>query len=205
MLRYQIQLRWKVLSAFVLVNLFIGLIFAWTVSRPTLQDLWFHRREYWLSPTLQMLLLASGLFWLNLAGACLIAHMRSWLSFSTFRLIVGLIMIATLPLLVWLIEPLPIFLQFILFRSVLVVLLTVTLWVITRQWYWGIAGLILAVSLATPLLGNLPSVVIRPLSAEWFEISEFCLGSLLLSALFGFWLVKGVTSHKTAVTQKRFS
>lgn len=198
---YQIAPRWKVLSAFVIGNLFIGLIFAWTVSRPTLHHFWFRRQEYWLSPTLQMLLLASGLFWLNLAGACLIARTRNWLSFSTFRLILGLVIIATLPLLGWLIEPLPIFMQFILSRSVVVVLLTVTLWVVTRQWYWRITGSMLAASLATPLLGSLPSIVIRPLSAEWFEISEFFLGSLLLSVLFAYWLIKADATQKTTINQ----
>lgn len=188
---YHIAPWWKAFSAFVIGDLFIGLIFAWTVSRPTLEHLWFYYPEYWVLPTLKMSLLATGLFCLNLAGACLIARTRNWVSFSTFRLVLGLVIIATLPLLVWVIEPpLSFFTQFILFRSILVVLLSVGLWVVTRKWYWGIAGSMLAVSLATPFFGNLPYAVLRSVSAKLFEISEFFLGSLLLSALFGYWLVK---------------
>jgi hypothetical protein len=187
---YQIAPKWKALSTFVIGSLLIGLLFAWTVSRPTLEHFWFRYQDYWVLPTLKMSLLATGLFCLNLAGACLIARKRNWLSFSTFRFIVGLVIIATLPLLTWMIEPLPLFMQFILFRSVLVVLVSVGLWVVTRKWYWGIASLMLVASLATPLFGNLPYAVLRSVSPKWFEISEFFVGSLLLSALFGYWLVK---------------
>jgi hypothetical protein len=198
---YQIAPKWKVLSAFVVGSLFIGLIFALAVSRPTLQYSWFHYREYWVLPTRKMSLLASSLFCLNLAGACLIARARNWLSFfSTYRLIVGLVITATLPLLGSLIEPLPLLIQFISFRSILVVLLTLTLRVVTREWYWGIAGLMLAASLATPLLGSLPYAVIQSLSPEWFEISQFFVGSLLLSALFGYWFIKADAPEKGSAT-----
>jgi len=200
--RYQLAPKWKVLAPFVIGSLFIGLIFAWALSRPSLQDVWFHYKEYWVLPTRRMLLLASGLFCLNLLVACLVAHSRRWLSFSTYPVIVGLVITAALPLLGWLIEPLPLLMQFILFRSILVVLLTVTLWVITREWYWRIAGSMLAASLLTPLLGSLPYVVIRSISPEWFEVSEFFLGSLLLSTLFGYWLIKANAQNGSAATRR---
>ena len=84
-------------------------------------------------------------------------------------------------------------------------LLTVALWVVTRECYWGIAGLMLAASLATPLLVSLPYAVIGSVSPESFEISEFFFGSLVLSALFSYWLIKAEASQKTTITQNVFA
>lgn len=53
----------------------------------------------------------------------------------------------------------------------------------------------LVASLATPLLGSLPYAITRSISPEWNEVSKFCLGFLVLSALFGYWLNKGEALH----------
>lgn len=190
MASYEIAIRQRVLYAFIITSLFTGLIFACIVSRPRLRNVWFHYQEYWVLPTKKLLLLAAGLFFLNLVTAYLIAHMKKWLYFRTFRLILAFIAIVALPLMVRLIEPLPLLLQFFLFRTLLVLLLTVALLVITQKWYWGITTLMLGTAVASPLLGALPQAVFGYVSPEWFEISQFLFGSVLLSALFGYWLVK---------------
>jgi hypothetical protein len=190
MASYQIAIRQRVLYVFIITNLFTGSIFAWIVSRPRLRDLWFHYAEYWVLPTKKVSLLAGGLFFLNLATAYLVAYIKKWLHFPKFRLILAAVVIAALPLLVWLNEPLPLLLQFFLFRIVLVLLLTVALLVITQKWYWGITSLMLATAVASPLLGALPYAVFEFVSPEWFEISQFLFSSVLLSALFGCWLIK---------------
>jgi uncharacterized metal-binding protein len=88
----------------------------------------------------------------------------------------------------------PIPLEFFLFRSLLALILAGALVVITQRWYWGIASLMLAVAVATPLLASVQYAVVGAVSAEWFEISEFLAGSLLLSVLFGYWLAKSATA-----------
>lgn len=179
-------------------GLFAGLILAWIVSRPTLHSLWFRYQEYWILPTSRFSFLAGGLFFLSLASASLIGQLRNWLPFSTRRLIVGLAVLTPLPLLDWLIQPVPRLLQFLVFRSLLVLLLTAALLVVTQKWYWGIASLMLAFSLATPLIGSLPYLVFESVSPEWFQISEYLFGSLILSVLFAYWLVKSIGKRSVA-------
>jgi hypothetical protein len=105
---------------------------------------------------------------------------------------VGLILLTPLPLLGWLVEPVPRMLQFFVFRSLLVLLLMAALVVMTQKWYWGIASLMLAASIATPLIGSLPYLVFDSVSPEWFQISEYLFGYLFLSILFAYWLVKSI-------------
>ena len=94
----------------------------------------------------------------------------------------------------------PIPLEFFLFRSLLASILAGTLVVITHRWYWGIASLMLAVAVATPLLASVQYAVVGPLSAEWSRYRSFLAGSLLLSVLFGYWLAKSATAAPSVLT-----
>ncbi len=192
MLNHKTAVSWKIVSAFAIGGLFAGLILAWIVSRPTLHSLWFRYQEYWILPTSRFSFLAGGLFFLSLASACFIGQLRNWLPFSKRRLIMGLAVLAPLPLLAWLVEPIPRLLQFFVFRGLLVLLLTAALLIVTRKWYWGLASLMFAASLATPLIGSLPYLAFESVSPEWFQISEYLFGFLLLSVLFSYWLVKSI-------------
>jgi len=171
MLTHKTAVSWKIVSAFAIGGLVAGLIFASIVSRPTLHSLWFRYREYWILPSISFSFLAGGLFVLNLTSACLLSKLRNWLPFSTRRVIMGFAILMPLPFLGWLIEPVPRLLQFFMFRSLLVLLLTGPLLVLTQKWHWGISILMLAGSLATPLIGSLPYLVFAFVPAEWFQIS----------------------------------
>jgi hypothetical protein len=190
----------KVVFTFAIVSFVTGLLFALVASRPALEGVWFRYEEYLVLPTTKLLLLATSMFCLSQAVAYLIAHTRKWLTFSSTRLIVGVVVIATLPVVARLVESMPIPLEFFLFRSLLALILAGALVVITQRWYWGIASLMLAVAVATPLLASVQYAVVGAVSAEWFEISEFLAGSLLLSVLFGYWLAKSATAAPSVLT-----
>src|SRR5690242_16402920 len=181
-------LRRKVILTFITTSLIAGSIFAILVSRPKLQRFWFLYHAYWVIPTKKLFLLACVLFFLSLAIAFLIAQAKDWFSFSIFRLVIGAVIIAAVPFSVWLVEPTAPLLQYFLFRMAVVLFLSVTLFVVTRRWFWGIAGLMFVTAGATPLLGALPYTVFASATPEWFEISEFVFGSLVLAALCALWL-----------------
>ncbi|HBB89105.1 MAG TPA: hypothetical protein DC047_15980 [Blastocatellia bacterium] len=141
-----------------------------------------------------MWLLANGLFFLNLAGSTYVALFKKWVSFSPYRLIIGEMFFALLPVTIWLIEPLPALLQLFLLRVAQALVLSLMLLVITQKWYWGVAILMLLVSLATSVIAGVPYAFVKSISLEWFEVSKFFVNSLLLAVLFGCWLVKS-TSH----------
>ena len=182
--------RWRVLCAFFIGSALSGLFFAWCVTRPSLQGYWFRTEEIWTLPTRKLWLLATGLFFLNLVGSCFIAHLKRWLSFSASRLIIGGTLFALVPVLVWLMEPMSALSQLVLFRFTLALVISLTLWVITRRWYWSLATLILLGSLTTPLIASIPYPFLKSVSFESFEVSKFFVSSSLLALLFGFWLVK---------------
>ena len=182
------RLRRKILLTFITTSLIGGSVFASLVSRPTLQQIWFHYHEYWLLPTKKLSILACVLFFSSLATAFVIAQGKNWFSFSKFRLVIGAVTIAAAPFIAWLVEPASLLLQFFLFRMVLVLLLTVTLFVVTQRWFWVLAGLMFLTAAMIPLLGALPYTVFASVTPEWFEISEFVFGSVVLATLCALWL-----------------
>ncbi len=188
--RLQSPILWKVLCAFFIGSVLSSLIFAWCVSRPSLQSFWFRTEEFWIFPTRKLWLLAAGLFFLNLAGSYLIAHVNKWLSFSGYRLIIGVTLVALVPVMVWSIEPLPALAQLLLFKFALALILSVALSVITRRWYSSLAIAMLIVSLTASLIAGVPYVFISSVRTEWFEVSKFFANSSLLSLLSGYWLAK---------------
>jgi len=180
----------KVLCAFMVGNVVTAVFFVWCVTRPALQDYWFRTEEIWTFPTGKLWLLSTGLFVLNLVGAYSIAHLKGWLSFPANRLIIGAIVITFAPGSIWFIGPRSALAQVLLFRFMLAILLSLALVVITKNWYWSLAILMLVSSLATPLVAGLPHVLFKSIRFEWFEVSKFFVNSLLLSVFSGYWLVK---------------
>lgn len=189
----------KVLCAFLIGSLFSGIFFAWCVTRPALQGLWFRTEEFWIFPTGKLWLLASGLFLLNLAGPYVVAHLNKWLSFSVSRLIIATLLIALIPASVRLIEPLPAVTQLLLFRFTVALVLSLMLFVITQRWYNSLAVTMLVVSLTASLIAGIPYAFLRSLPPEWFEALRFFLSSSLLALLFGYWLVKSSRSENAHV------
>ena len=181
---------WRILCTFVIASVLSGVFLGWWATRPELQSLWFNNVEFWTVPTVKFWLLASALFFLNLAIPYLVAWLRNWLSFSAYRSIIGGALIASSLMSLWWIERLPALAQFLLFRFALVLVLTLALLVISQKWYWTIAILMLVGSLMTPLIASIPYAFAKSVPPEWFEVSKFFVSSVLLSGLFGYWLVK---------------
>ena len=183
-------LRRNVVATFAISSVVSGLIFTWVVTRPGLRTFWFTYPEYWVLPSKQFALLAPGALFLNLASAYTISLLKGWLDFSRSRSIIGLAITATLPFLFWIVAPFGLLLGYLLFRILLVILLTVSLWVITRRWSWGVAGLMLVAALVTPFLLSVLLAFFGSLSVEAFEAWQCMVSSLSLSILFAWWLVK---------------
>src|SRR3989442_1418921 len=188
--RLESQILWKVLCAFFIGSVLSSLIFAWCVSKASLQSLWFRSEEFWIFPTRKLLLLAAGLFFLNLAGSYLVAHVNKWLSFSAYRLILGVMLVALVPVMVWLIEPLPALTQLLLVKFALALILSVAVSVITRRWYSSLAIAMLIVSLTASLIAGIPYAFISSVPTEWYEVSKFFANSSLLALLSGYWLAR---------------
>jgi hypothetical protein len=185
--------RRRILCAFFIGSLLTGLIFAWCVTRPALQSFWFRTEEIWTFPTRKLWLLTIALFFLNLSGPYIIAHLKGWLSFSAFRLIIAGALVGLIPVLFCLSEPLPNLWQILLFRFTLALVVSLALLIITHRWYWGLAALMLFGSLATPIIAGLPYALFKPIRFDWFEVAKFFVNSSLLAVLFGYWLVKSST------------
>jgi hypothetical protein len=181
---------WKVLCAFFIASLISSTVFAWCVTSVKLQNVWFHTAEFWVLPTRKLWMLTAGLFILSLAGGYLVAHFQKWLRFSIYRLVAGGALIVLFLGLALSIQPLAAFSVLLLFRFAIAAVLSTALLVITGKWQWLIVSLMIAASLATPLLASIPYAFFRSMSPEWFEVSEFFFGSSLLAILFGWWLLK---------------
>ena len=183
-------LRRNVVATFAISSVVSGLLFIWVVTRPALRTFWFTYPEYWVLPSKQFALLAPGVLFLSLASAYTISLLKGWLDVSTSRSIIGLAITATLPFLFWIVAPFGLLLSYFLFRIVLVILLTVSLYVITRRWSWGVATLMLLAALVTPLLLGVLVALFRSLSVEAFEAWQCMISCVCLSLLFAWWLVK---------------
>lgn len=180
--------RVRILSAFLIGGIVGGLIFAWCVTRTSLHDTWFRFQEFWVFPTRRLSLLATAIFLLSLAIPYYIAHRRNWLSFPARRLVMALALFALLPISFWLLEPLSILAQVLLFRIALAGILTLTLFVVTRRWYTGLAIVILLVSLTFSIIAGIPYGFFRSATPEWYEASKYFVASALLASVFGWWL-----------------
>lgn len=181
---------WKVPCTFFIAGVLSSLVFAWCVTRHSLQSIWFHSEEFWVFPTATFWLLAGGLFFLNLLASYLIAHLNEWVPFSPYRLVGGTLVLAVLPAAMWMTASMPPLSQFLIFRFLLAIVLSLMLYIITRKWHSGLALALLAVSLLASLIAGMPYAIFSSIPNEWFEASKFFVNSTFLSVLFGYWLAK---------------
>lgn len=183
----------KVLLAFFVSGTGSGVCFAWLITRKSIYDFWFTIEGMWVFTTWKFWFLTDLLFLLGLASAYIVSRLQGWLFLSAipwYRLLLAITMIAAVPALGGLPIIAPLLVQFFLIRVIVALFLSLALFALTQQWYKQVVALIVIVCLVTTLVASIPDAMIGPLSYEWFEALQFCIGSSLLTALSGYWLVK---------------
>jgi len=79
--------------------------------------------------------------------------------------------------------------QYFMMRLSLALLLSLSLFMVTRRYYILAAILILVAIMVAPLIASLPDGFIQSFPNEWFEALKFVIASTLLCVLSGYWLM----------------
>jgi len=177
------------LVTFAFGGVLSGLLFTFLVTRPNLQTLWFHTQEFWVIPTLKLWLLTIFMFLVGLAFAYSLGHLKGFVAFPVSRLLLGLLLLAAASLLPVLLTRLTPIMQYFMMRLSLALLLSLSLFMVTRRYYILAAILILVAIMVAPLIASLPDGFIQSFPNEWFEALKFVIASTLLCVLSGYWLM----------------
>ena len=193
----------KVMITFLIAGVAVGLMFAYLITRPSLNSVWFQREEFWEFPTIGFWLLTGCLFVAGLGISYSLAHYNNWISFSVYRLLLATLVLSAAPVLSWaVIHSIQSF-QFVLIRAIVAASLVLALFVVTQRWRIGLGLLVVIIFFVSPLLAGLPDTFLSPFPTSWFEALRFMIVVSLLLPVVGYWLAssqsRGDRSQSTAV------